>query len=151
MPLLNYTTTVSVDKTLSEIQRILASHGSRSILTDYDGQGNPIAVSFVVPTQFGERPFRLPANIEGVWKTMTQQYQKGQMPRRFATKDQATRVGWRIIRDWLAAQMAIIEAGMVSLDEVMLPYLQDAQGHTLYQVMAAKRLMLPAAKGENDG
>ena len=37
MALLNYSTTISVDKTLGEIQGLLARHGARSIYTDYDG------------------------------------------------------------------------------------------------------------------
>lgn len=61
---------------------------------------------------------------DGVWQTLVQQNRKGKVPLRFATKQQADRVAWRIIKDWIEAQMAIVEAGIVSLDQVMLPYMQ---------------------------
>jgi hypothetical protein len=149
MALLNYTTTIAVDKTLGEIQWLLARHGARSIMTTYDGQGNPTAIAFLVPTAFGDRGFRLPANIDAVWKVMTRQYERGQIQRRFCTKEQAARVGWRILKDWLEAQMALIETEMVSLDQVMLPYLVvDSSDRTLYEVMRGRQLALPAAKAE---
>ena len=39
--------------------------------------------------------------------------------------------------------MAIIEAGMVSMDEVFLPYLTDGRGNTLYGLYSAGQLALP--------
>lgn len=44
-------------------------------------------------------------------------------------------VAWRNVKDWIAAQIAIIEIGQVGIDEVMLPYMVDAYGHTLYESM----------------
>jgi len=41
--------------------------------------------------------------------------------------------GWRIIRDWLEAQLAMNQAGMVSMTEVFLAYAQDNQGQTVYE------------------
>jgi len=117
------------------------------VLVEYDGDGSPIGVSFLLATQFGERGYRLPANIEGVWRTMTQQHAQGKIARRYASKDQARRVGWRILKDWIEAQVAIIEAGMVTVDQVLLPYMQDASGVSLYEAMVQRRLALPAARG----
>jgi len=36
--------------------------------------------------------------------------------------DQSRRVGWRIIRQWLEAQLAIVETQMVTIEQVFLPY-----------------------------
>ncbi len=143
MGLLNYSTSVSVEKTLGEIQYILAKSGARSILVAYDGQANPTAVSFLVPTAFGDRLFRLPANLDAVWKILTQQRAKGELAPRFMSREQASRVGWRILKDWLEAQLALIETEMVSLEEVMLPYMSDHTGRTLYEYMIERRLQLP--------
>src|SRR5919204_4572694 len=109
MPILNYTTTVSVERTVAEIQKILAAHGAKSIQVDYEN-GQPSALAFFVQTSFGERAFVLPANVEGVFKTITRSGSK--VPRRFMTRQQASRVAWRILKDWVAAQTAIIEAGL---------------------------------------
>ncbi len=147
MGLLNYTTSIAVEKTLGEIQGILARNGAKSILTDYDGQGNPTAVSFLIKTKFGERGFKLPVNIDAIWRVLTRQYEGGYVQRRFATKDQAARVGWRIVLDLLKAQMAILETEMVTLDQIFLPYMTvDNAGHTLYEAMVQHQLALPAAK-----
>jgi hypothetical protein len=148
MAILNYSTTIGVGRTVGEIQDLLARRGARSILVDYDGQGNPTAIAFMIPTRFGDRGFRLPANIEAVWKVLTKQHQQGKVQRRFTTREQAARVGWRIVKDWLEAQMAIIETEMVSLEEIMLPYMTDQAGRTLFQVMEDRQLALPPAEGK---
>ncbi len=98
MPILNYTTTISAGRTVGEIQEMLAKHGAKSILLDFEG-GLPTAICFLIATPFGERGFRLPANIDAVFAVMTRQYQRRQIERRYATHEQAARVGWRIIKD----------------------------------------------------
>jgi hypothetical protein len=144
--LLNYTTTIAVDKTLTEIQRVLVKAGARSILTDYDGEGNPSALSFLIKTQFGDRSYRLPADIEAVWRVLTRQYDAGRVQRRFATREQAARVGWRILKDWLEAQLAIIETQMVTLDQVLLPYMQDqVTGQPIYELLVERNMKLLTA------
>ena len=50
------------------------------------------------------------------------------------------------VRDWIMAQMAIIEAGQVQLDEVFLPYLTDGKGRTLYQLYQGGYLALGDGK-----
>ena len=63
MPLLNYTTRVSVDKTVGEIRKCLASHAAKAILCEYDDKGNVIALSFKVSTGQQDLAFRLPSNL----------------------------------------------------------------------------------------
>lgn len=147
-PILNYTTGVAVERTLGEIQAILAKAGAKSILIDYS-QGAPTTISFLVPTQWGDQSFRLPANIEAVYAVLVRQSARSQIPRRFATREQAARVSWRIVKDWLEAQMAIIEAEMVTLSEVMLPYHVQPTGKTLYQAMEEWRFALPPGREVN--
>lgn len=60
MPLLNYTTTVNVYKTLGEIQIQLVKHGAKKIMQDYDDAGHIAALSFLVDTPTGPRGIRLP-------------------------------------------------------------------------------------------
>lgn len=102
MPILNYTTTIAVDKTVGEIQRILGAHGATAIQVDYANK-LPSALAFFIDTPFGEKSYVLPANAEGVWQTLVQQNRRGKVPARFATKEQAARVAWRIIKDWIEA------------------------------------------------
>jgi hypothetical protein len=62
MSLLNYTTRVSVDKTVGDIHKCLATHGATAILSEYDDQGHVIALSFKVSTGQQDLAFRLPSD-----------------------------------------------------------------------------------------
>lgn len=140
MAIKNYTTSIDVYKSLGEIQGALASHGARKIMVDYDGAGQPTGVMFGIETPAGPRSFWLPANVEGVRAVFEKQKVKVQ-------HGQAERTAWRNVRDWIMAQMAIIEAGQVQIDEVFLPYLTDGKGRTLYQLYLGGQMALES--GEN--
>jgi len=135
MAIKNYTTTVEVYKSLGEIQGALASHGARKIMVVYDGAGQPTGIVFGIETPAGPRGFCLPANVEGVRAVFARQKVK-------ASTGQAERTAWRNVRDWIMAQMAIIEAGQVEMEEVFLPYLTDRQGRTLYQLYQGGHLAI---------
>ena len=56
----------------------------------------------------------------------------------FNDLDQARRVGWRIIKDWLEAQMALNSLNMVKIQEIFLPYIIGIDGKTLYEHIEQK-------------
>lgn len=126
MPIMNYTTKVDVFATLGEIQGQLVKHGAKKIMQDYDNDGHIAALSFLIDTPNGPRGIRLPANVDAVWAVLTNQKVK-------CDRDQAERVAWRIVKDWVAAQMAILESEMVQMDEIFLPYMLNDKGQTLFQ------------------
>lgn len=136
MPLLNYTTKVDVYKTLGAIQGQLVKHGAKKIMQDYDEEGYIAALSFMIDTPLGPRGIRLPANVEAVCAVLARQKVK-------CDRDQAERVAWRIIKDWVEAQMAILESEMVQMDEIFLPYMIDRAGETLFQRYRNDQLLLP--------
>ena len=47
-------------------------------------------------------------------------------------KAHAERVAWRVIFEWLRAQMTLVASRMVTLDQVMLPYLVVDGDRSLY-------------------
>lgn len=151
MALLNYSTKIRVEDTLSEIQQRLARHGARQVLLVYGEYGDVEAISFAINTPFGMRGFRLPADVDKTLAVLERQYDRGQLRKGGRpTRDQAARVAWRIIKDWLEAQLALIETEMVTLDQIMLPYLQvDSAGRTLYEAMVEQRLALPPPQERN--
>ena len=141
MPLLNYTTKVPVNRTLTEIQELLAKAGAYSVATTFGAGGVPSGVVFQVPTAYGLRHFALPVYADRVAAVMKRQRIDG----KYKNPEQAQRVGWRIVKDWLEAQLAIIETEMVTLDQVMLPYMQDdTSGRTVYELYAENQLALGA-------
>ena len=139
MPLLNYTTKVNVFNTLGEIQAQLVKHGAKKIMQDYDEAGHITALAFMIDTPLGPRGIRLPANAEAVHTVLLRQKVK-------CDRDQAERVAWRIIKDWVEAQMAILESEMVQMDEIFLPYMIDRSGKTLFQKYQNGQLLLEEAK-----
>lgn len=135
MAIKNYTTTIDVHKSLGETQAALASHGARKIMVDYDEAGQPVGVAFGIETHMGARGFLLPANIPGVRAVFARQKVRD-------SPGQAERTAWRNVRDWIMAQMAMIEAGQAAMDEVFFPYLTDKQGRTAYEIYQSGQLAL---------
>lgn len=146
--LLNYTTTISADKTVGEIYMLLARGRAQSIMSEYDGFGNVSAIAFRCQTEFGLMSFRLPANVKAAAGVLNKQAQVRQIPRKFLNDlDQARRVAWRIVRQWIEAQLALVQLGMARIEEVFLPYAQDQSGRTVFETLQEKKFMglaLPA-------
>ena len=142
MPILNYTTQIDSYKTITEIQQILAKGGAKKMIVDNDDNGLPIALTFCVEWHGSPLAFALPCNFEGVLKAMKK---SSKVPRSLCTNEQALRVGWRIVKDWVAAQLAIVEAQLADVAEVFLPYAVTKSGTTLYKhIQTDSRLLLSA-------
>jgi hypothetical protein len=125
---LNYTTTISVTQTVGECQALLASAGAASAAVHFE-DGLPSGLSFTLKTPHGARAFTLPVNVDGVQRMLAEANRKGQLRSdghrnaRLEGREHAARVAWRVVKDWLEANLALIAARMATIDEVMLPYL----------------------------
>jgi hypothetical protein len=146
MPILNYTTSISAQKTVAEIQSILQKSKASSVLTEYDPEGVLSAVSFRINLAHGLLSFRLPANIESVYKVLVKD---GRVPRSLRTKEQASKVAWRIVKDWLAAQLAFIESQQAEFEQVFLPYAQNQSGQTVFEAYREKKFSQLALTDSN--
>lgn len=147
-PLLNYTTQIEAVKTVGEIQGILAGHGAKSVLVDYSDDGQVEALAFKVLTPQGDIGIRLPIDPDAVLKVLTEQNRLGRVPRRYINRAQAVRVAWRIVKDWVQAQMAILETEMVRMEQIFLPYVMTQSGRTLYEAMVDRHFQLGPGKGD---
>lgn len=143
MAIKNYTTSIDPSKTVGEIQAILAKASAISISVDYSA-GYPDAVKFSMLVGKEEIWFRLPCNVEGVLNSM----RRDRLPKSSLTIEQARRVSWRIIKDWVDAQMAIIESGQSKAAEVFFPYILQDNGTTLFQKFENQQLQLGAGNNE---
>jgi predicted SpoU family rRNA methylase len=143
-PLANYTTSVPAIKSVGEIQGILVAHGAKSILINYADNGVVESLSFIVKTPYGDMPIRLPTDAKAVLRVMEEQ----RLPRRYLTYEQAVKVAWRIVKDWVRAQMAILETEMVKMEQIFLPYMAVSDDKTLYDAMVDKKFYL--GPGEKD-
>lgn len=136
MPIKNYTTEVAVSKTMGEITQLLSRKGVSRISTLFDEAGDPTGIGFTMKTEYGLRDFEFIVNYDGVLKVL-----KAEAQPRYQTKAQASRVGWRIARDWLDAQVALVEIGLASMDQVFMPYMiAGPHGETVYSMIRAQGL-----------
>lgn len=139
MSLLNFTTKVPVEKTMSEVTTLLVKSGARQVMTEYDADGSPSGLTFSVQTALGARGFTLPVEAKAIEKILS-----SNPDRRAHGTEQSHRVAWRIIKDWLEAQLALIETEMVTFDQVMLPYMRSVDGGTFYDEYLAGHGSQPA-------
>jgi hypothetical protein len=145
MPLLNYTTGIDTNRTVSEIQQILAAKGAKSVSVEYAPMpsSTPAAVTFVLDLKGQIFQFRLPCNAEGVLKVIRKERK---LPQREQTMERAWKIAWRIVKDWVEAQMAIIESNQASMAEVFLPYMVSVDGLTFYQRFLESHKLLEIAE-----
>lgn len=140
MAILNYSTTVEAYKTVSEIENVLVKHGAKSIMKNYDGEFI-IGLSFLINNGINDIPVKLPIKTEECLKILENEKKKGTKNIK-ATKEQAERVAWRILKDWVEAQMALLDIQMVKFEEIFLPYIETNGGKTVFERLEEKQFLL---------
>lgn len=142
----NYTTSVSVTRTINEIQELLVSKNAEKIMIDYK-DGEPISLMFMIRTDTAEIPIQLPARTENVAQIFYQN--KNSSKNRYYKKDlstteqeQAKRTAWRNLKDWIDAQLALIETDMVKFEEVFLPYIIMQNNKTAFENFKNNQLQI---------
>jgi hypothetical protein len=135
---LNYSTEIQASKTLAECQQLLAEAGAASVSVHYEDR-SPSGLSFRLDTPHGQRAFMLPVDVGGVHATLAKMVREDPPHvsraalNKLGTRQHAEKVAWRVIRDWLEASLALIAAGMATIDQVALPYLLVDDQKTLWQ------------------
>jgi hypothetical protein len=129
MALKNYTTKVPASRSVQEIQDMLQRHGASGVLMEYEpGTGRIASLAFKVSLNGQDWGFKLPLR----WRE-AQRVMEEQRVSRAGDDDYCYRVAWRILRDWVDVQMALVELEIVQLQEVFLPYVVQKNGQTLFQ------------------
>lgn len=149
MGTLNYTTTVVASKTAGEMSALLSKHGASRVTAVFEN-GQHVGLEFTLETPHGPREFSLPIDIHAVHRLLVKQLRNRQIQKRYADEQQAERTAWRVAKVWLEAQLAIIEAQMTTLDEVMLPYLiiePGSERKTLYAAYREREASLALTTG----
>lgn len=140
MAILNYTTEVPSERTIGEITSLLVRKGARSIHSEYREDGGIEAVAFVMPVGGLPVRFVLPNKVDGVFRVILRDKPFHQNHRcslaayEARVRAQAERVSWRILKDWVEAQLALIESGQAELAQVFMPYAMSGSGQTMYEL-----------------
>lgn len=141
MAIKNYSTSVSAIKTASEIEAILIEHDARNIQKNIKDK-KIAGFSFTIDTPYGERLICLPIDTDSALKVLRRDKKQNSSVR--DSEEQAEKVAWRILKDWVDAQMALVEIEMVKMEQVFLPYtVINTEGTTVYQKLEQSCLMLP--------
>jgi len=135
MPILNYTTTIKADRSLAQIQRMLVQARASKVAAEYE-DGWPIGMAFELKTISGVHQFSMPCR----WRQVQAVLVKQRVEPRYRSDQHSLNVAWRILKDWTEAQLAIVQAGLVTADEVFLPYMLVGQNQTVYDGFAHNRL-----------
>lgn len=145
MAILNYTTTVDLFKTVSEIEHILMKHKAKSIMKNYEGE-SITGLSFLIDTGARQIPVRLPVKTDECLKILEKEKRENPQKKIKDTREQAERVAWRILKDWVEAQMALLDIEMVRFEEIFLPYIETDNGKTVYQRLEEKQFLLDGGR-----
>lgn len=147
MAILNYTTEVPSERTIGEITSLLVRKGARTINSEYREDGSIEAVSFVMHVGGVPVRFVLPNKVEGVFKVILKDrpfhpnHRCSQAVYHERVRAQAERVSWRILKDWIEAQLALIESGQAEMGQVFMPYAVMARdGKTMYELFVESNL-----------
>lgn len=141
MAILNYTTTIDAFKTVSEIEYILMKHKAKSIMKNYEGE-SITGLSFLIDTGVQQIPIRLPVKIDECLMVLKKEKRENPRKQIKDTREQAERVAWRILKDWIEAQMALLDIEMVRFEEIFLPYIEMNSGQTIFQELEKKQFLL---------
>lgn len=141
MAILNYTTTVDAFKTVSEIEYILMKHKAKSIMKNYDGE-SITGLSFLIDTGIQQIPVRLPVKVDECLEVLKKEKRENPRKQIKDNRQQAERVAWRILKDWVEAQMALLDIEMVRFEEIFLPYIETNTGQTIYERLEERQFLL---------
>ena len=132
MNLMNYTSTVPAYRSIAYIESKLAGHGAKQIVKFYDDESRVSSIAFIMNVNGVEIPYKLPARVqkcEHVLKSSVKRPRKDTFKR---IAEQSERTAWKIVSDWVDAQMAMIELSQVEFMEVFLPYLYSYKKDQTY-------------------
>lgn len=146
----NYTSTVPATRSISYIETKLAQKGATQILKLYDATARVEGICFIIPMNGRDMPFKLPAKVAECEKVLMANLTSRARPEtKKKIPQQAERTAWKILSDWVEAQMAMIELSQVEILEVFLSYVYDHQKQqTFFEQIKEKnyKALLPAGK-----
>ncbi len=149
----NYTSSVPAAKSIAYIEAKLAQHKARMIVKMYNLEGKVEAIAFEVDVNGTPLAFRLPAQIAACEQTLKGNLSLKARPETLKRLgEQAERTAWKIVADWIDAQVAMIELAQVDLLEVFLPYVYDHnRKQTYYQRIKERgfKSLLPAGQEQS--
>lgn len=141
MAVLNYSTTIPAYKTVAEVEYMLMQHGATAVMKTFE-DGRISGLTFGIAVSGRQIPVKLPIRIEAVLEAMKREKKQHPQKKMKLTMEQAEMVAWRQIRDWIEAQMQMIELGQMEMTQIFLQGIQGSDGQTVYERLEASGYLL---------
>lgn len=122
---------------LDQIQKSLIRVKATDVSYKFDGTGRIVGMKFGLDINGKNVGFLLPVNMGKVAVVL-----KREGNTRHSDDDYVYRVSWACMRDWVIAQLTLLETEMAEPLQVFLPYAYDKNGKTLYESVLDSNLLL---------
>lgn len=126
-------------KTMGEIQATLAENGAHRVQIDYNGDREPVAISFAMDVGENEMLFRLTVNPEGLLQAMREDKNT---PNSQCNLAQAKRTAWKNKLEWLQIQLAEVKTNQAEIQELLLGSAVTNDDQTLYERIKTEQNLL---------
>lgn len=133
MKLRNYTSGISVDRSISAIESLLVQAGAGHISKFYEDQK---CAGFMFQITIDHVPinFKLPSNPLAVRRAMEAEIKKPHRGTMNRVAEQAEKTAWAILKDWVHIQITMIQMQQAEAMQVFLPYAcVDGTDKTLFE------------------
>lgn len=126
MNLKNYTSSVPVERSIMLIEKMLNDAGALSIIKHNNPETKePEALIFSMEIEGKAVLFKLPSKIKQCFDVMLKNYSAKSAIKQSVQQNvlaQAKRTAWKLLHDWVAIQVSMIQIQQVEALEVFLPY-----------------------------
>ena len=135
MAIKNYTSTISVARSVAFIEKKLVAHGAKRIQKDFGNNEEVTAIRFCIPFKGIDLYFELSARIDDCLRIMERSFTSRTRPETIQKAwFQAARTAWKIVSDKVEILMSEVEMTESDVIEVFFPYiLNPSTNKTLYQ------------------
>jgi hypothetical protein len=134
-----HTTSIAAAKSATQVGEIVRKYGARSFSVEFDEDGEPVAVQFVMRVpEVGFVPVQMRARIDG----LADRLPKIGQSRRHKEPNwtQARRVAWRQLLTLIEMQLELVENGVRDFHEMFLADVVTDDGTTLAERFSAQSL-----------
>lgn len=143
MTVRNYSTQINVEKTVTEIEKILVKFGANGIYKEYQNS-QLTGIMFYLIKDGTKIPFKIPVQIEKTKSIIRKAVNERKLSKKYSYEPllsiQGERVAWRIIKDWIDSQLSLLEINFADAIEILLPYAFDViENKTMYQKFIEKK------------
>lgn len=153
----NYTSQVDAERSIEQIEEMLVRAKAMNISKQYtDMRVTAILFTLKVPEAPAPLAIQLPANVDAVARVLSQGKKSGPTAKQKAQfaqrmRNQAERTAWRLMYDWLAVQLSLIEMRQADAAQVFLPFAWNGRQTFYEEIRSAGFVPLlgaPPAKGD---